>query len=37
VVLSFGGVGYGIDRIVLLLTGQHFIRVTMLFPLQCPE
>jgi lysyl-tRNA synthetase class 2 len=31
-----GGVGFGIDRVVLLITGAHHIRETILFPLLRP-
>ena len=32
-----GGVGIGIDRMVVLLTGQHSIRDVLLFPFMKPE
>ena len=32
-----GGVGFGIDRMVMLLTNQQTIRDVQLFPLMKPE
>ena len=34
---STGGVGFGIDRMVMLLTNQQTIRDVQLFPLMKPE
>lgn len=32
-----GGVGFGIDRMIMLLTNQQTIRDVILFPLMKPE